>query len=649
MALTSRIGPALWLAAITLLLTPLLAYAFSLGEIEVTGSYKKQFSARIPAYVDGQEGLEVEIGNVADYIKVGVRRPRFIDDLSLIVADHPSLKGAKLIQVISPGPIDTPSFNLVVKAKLGSGRVMENYFLAVDFQRKLAVKSEPAPESNEDLMKIAEEMRRMREGIGPEPTPQPGVEEAPKEKADDMIARMREEERRADHQDRRPDEPAPARAAEQALLEKMRKEEMVQSRPVAPTPTPTPEAPQVLTNDTPAKPNEPGTIVVTGDAVAPAEESPVVADAVDTAPPTSEPGDGVDIDATLPVTLETGGSYTVSRGDTLSELAFAAGNGMKMTPQLVVALWKLNQSAFIGGNVHGVRAGATLSFAGVIEEATRLTRTEAAKILATQWDEWLARTGQSTTVTAAAPSSEPSTEARTATTSTKPTDSRKIAVRSAALSILTSWRDAGKVEGLDLDKATMGERAGNRLEVTAPKKDDPTTSVTLVLKRNPDGTLTVIDRIETKRGEKVVDDPKAARRYMIHVASYKDQGSARRLIGILRRKGYDAYETGGDLAGNGAWHRVAVGRFGDREAGFAFARALRADTGLGYTRLLDRPYAVQIGLPTDTATALATIDRLEGDGHFGAYLVDERGGEGLVSVMMGAFSTPKRRKRPWRR
>ncbi|MBF0170495.1 MAG: hypothetical protein HQK87_05320, partial [Nitrospinae bacterium] len=198
MALPLRARPALWLAAVALLLSPLTASAFSLGEIEVVGSYQSQFSARIPAFVDGKEGLEVELGNVADYIKVGAKRPSFIDDLSLIVVNHPTLPGAKLIRVESSGPVATPSFNLVVKATLGAGKVMENYFLAVDFQRKMAVESAPAPESDEELLKIAEEMRRLRQGVGPEPTPQPGVTEIPEEKADDLIAQMREEERQAD-------------------------------------------------------------------------------------------------------------------------------------------------------------------------------------------------------------------------------------------------------------------------------------------------------------------------------------------------------------------------------------------------------------------------------------------------------------------
>ncbi|MBF0170842.1 MAG: SPOR domain-containing protein, partial [Nitrospinae bacterium] len=447
---------------------------------------------------------------------------------------------------------------------------------------------------------------------------------------------------------------------------RMRKEEAIEARAEAPAPTPEPaganeeeaaveqmRAEETAADTVPTYTNvtdEPaphfdgsGTLVVTGDAAATVEEERY---------PVAE--------APLAETLATGGAYTVSRGETLSELAFAAGDGQKMTPQLVVALWKANRDAFIRGNLHGVRAGATLSFAGVAEEAARLRRAEAARIIRSQWDEWTARAGGAPSVVAAAPAvtapipaepvapvaqAEPE-EAETvvAPAATPEPLAGRIPIRSAALSIITSWRDKGKDEGLDLTRASMGERAGDQLEVTAPKADDPDTSVTLILKRNADGTLTVTDRIETKNDATTPDDPRAARRFVVQVASFKEEEPARALVALLRRKGFDAYESGAKMAGQGEWYRVVVGRFGDREAGFAFARSLRARTGLSYTRLLDLPYAVQIGLPMDAPTALATVERLEGDGFIGAYTLPEKGKEGLLTVAVGAYPTPEAAK-----
>ncbi|MBI5749061.1 MAG: hypothetical protein HZA00_08040, partial [Nitrospinae bacterium] len=113
------------------------ADAFSIGAIEVKSSLNEGFRAEIPVYVDGQSGLDVSIGNEDDYAKLGIERIKIVDSLSLVL--EPVDKERVIIKLSSSKPINQPSFNLIIKAVQNGGTILENYFLAIDFQKSLSL------------------------------------------------------------------------------------------------------------------------------------------------------------------------------------------------------------------------------------------------------------------------------------------------------------------------------------------------------------------------------------------------------------------------------------------------------------------------------------------------------------------------------
>lgn len=62
----------------------------------------------------------------------------------------------------------------------------------------------------------------------------------------------------------------------------------------------------------------------------------------------------------------------------------------------------------------------------------------------------------------------------------------------------------------------------------------------------------------------------------LQVASLQDAGMADAMVARLRREGYHAVRASVTIPGKGDWHRVQVGRFGDRQAASATIRTLEA-------------------------------------------------------------------------
>src|SRR3989338_4329111 len=127
------------------LFTVFTADAFSIGAIEVKSSFNEGFNAEIPVYVDGQGGLEVSIGNGDDYARLGIKRHNIVDSLTLNVESVD--KDKAIVRISSTKPINQPSFNLIIKAVQNGGTILENYFLAIDFQKRLSLNLPSADEN----------------------------------------------------------------------------------------------------------------------------------------------------------------------------------------------------------------------------------------------------------------------------------------------------------------------------------------------------------------------------------------------------------------------------------------------------------------------------------------------------------------------
>ena len=113
-------------------------FAFSIGEIQVQSKFGEKFNASFEINLDFDGPVEVGLGDVIDYNKLGLDRQDIIDAL---VADPVPPGGGlrKTVQIRSNSPLFFPSFNLVVWATHNGGTLLENFLVTVDFQQSLAL------------------------------------------------------------------------------------------------------------------------------------------------------------------------------------------------------------------------------------------------------------------------------------------------------------------------------------------------------------------------------------------------------------------------------------------------------------------------------------------------------------------------------
>ena len=112
--------------------------AFSIGKIQVQSKFGEKFNASFEINLDFDGPVEVGLGNVSDYNKLGLDRQDIIDALVIdLVPTDGGLR--KTVQIRSNSPLFFPSFNLVVWATHNGGTLLENFLVTVDFQQSLAL------------------------------------------------------------------------------------------------------------------------------------------------------------------------------------------------------------------------------------------------------------------------------------------------------------------------------------------------------------------------------------------------------------------------------------------------------------------------------------------------------------------------------
>jgi pilus assembly protein FimV len=99
------------------------------------------------------------------------------------------------------------------------------------------------------------------------------------------------------------------------------------------------------------------------------------------------------------------GSYEVQKGDTLSQIAMANLPAGVTLHQMLVALYRANEDAFINKNMNLVRSGAMLKIP-TQEEATAVAREDATKVVSVQAQEFDEYRGRVAGAVAAAPARE---------------------------------------------------------------------------------------------------------------------------------------------------------------------------------------------------------------------------------------------------
>ncbi len=107
-------------------------FAFSIGEFQVKSKFGEKFNASLEVNLDSDEPVEVSLGDVNDYNKLGIDRQDIVDVLIL----DPVQPGSGLkntVQIRSKNPLFFPSFNLVIRATHNGGTLLENFLVTVDF------------------------------------------------------------------------------------------------------------------------------------------------------------------------------------------------------------------------------------------------------------------------------------------------------------------------------------------------------------------------------------------------------------------------------------------------------------------------------------------------------------------------------------
>ncbi len=347
-------------------------YALSMGAVKITSKPGEKFRAYTTAETGGREGFSVTIGSAADYQKMDIDRPGFIDNIKVVIKKHPSNPAEKIIFLMSDRAIEQPSFNLLLKAKLGGGTILENYFLALDYQKNMTLESSKDDENA--LKRIAEEISLMKQetlspdGVKPEKAKKPKGVQTP-QKSEDMIERFREEEKSA----------ISGNFDEDILTENIDEEPLVnyeakQSNP--PTKLDVPKIAKIKTKPV-VKP------VVVKKAHPPED---IHKDRPDQRTGGIE-GSYLPVDISRPETLH----YDVVKGDMLYRVARKLGADRNSINRVVLAIFLSNRKSFVRNNVHGVMASADLDLSKVNDIAGKLDEREAGTAISKMWDAWRSR------------------------------------------------------------------------------------------------------------------------------------------------------------------------------------------------------------------------------------------------------------------
>jgi len=155
---------------LALLVFPVLASSFGLGNIAVDSSLNAPLRAHIPLVAVGPEGsadFRVELASPNAFSRAGLARPFYLSSLRFHVLTQPG--GAIVIGVTSRDPIREPYLDFLIKVEWRGQRVVREYTILLDppiyspptFSSKAAPKSK-INNSNSGAAKVI---------AGPTPTP----------------------------------------------------------------------------------------------------------------------------------------------------------------------------------------------------------------------------------------------------------------------------------------------------------------------------------------------------------------------------------------------------------------------------------------------------------------------------------------------
>ena len=640
--------------------------AFSIGKIQVQSKFGEKFNASFEINLDFDGPVEVGLGNVSDYNKLGLDRQDIIDALVIdLVPTDGGLR--KTVQIRSNNPLFFPSFNLVVWAIHNGGTLLENFLVTVDFQQSLALnvrgnkKNSPKLPNNEPRR---EPLGGQEKTLQPAETQPFAKEVSPKELA---VATGPESPSRT------PESKAPNEDA------KVAPEESEVSSPEVIVPVPAKA--QVmhrrrLSGVIWAHPRSfPDLTTV----------SPIQADVIGTeTAPSATPNTvtstlvektGPEIVQSLPLSNK---EYVLKKGEGLFSISRKLKIGNYHPAQIAIAIWMHNIDKFIFGNINGIQEGVQLDIENLEEQVSAIDLATARSILKNQTVEW--------NLTRSATRVKPEVQGKNIPEI--PLPSERLEDHADLFEQVTGWQTTWEnmdIEGhlayyQDLGTENPSQIRKKRFLARHPEPHLETSSKMLVLKEgNPlvffeqefySETLKSRGLKEQEwtrthsgwkiRGEKFNEwsaqsareplaNPKDLKArvntekniklsFVIHVSSHANESSVVSLTNRLRQNGFDAYWVPVRISKEIQIYRIYVGRFSDWDQAQRVVRILRKKPFGGHATAIPYPFALQVGEANSLTEARMLLESLRKSGLSGLLLVSySEPAEIHFRVVVGAF------------
>ena len=640
--------------------------AFSIGKIQVQSKFGEKFNASFEINLDFDGPVEVGLGNVSDYNKLGLDRQDIVDTLVIdLVPTDGGLR--KTVQIRSNNPLFFPSFNLVVWAIHNGGTLLENFLVTVDFQQSLALnvrgnkKNSPKLPNNEPRR---EPLGGQEKTLQPAETQPFAKEVSPKELA---VATGPESPSRT------PESKAPNEDA------KVAPEESEVSSPEVIVPVPAKA--QVmhrrrLSGVIWAHPRSfPDLTTV----------SPIQADVIGTeTAPSATPNTvtstlvektGPEIVQSLPLSNK---EYVLKKGERLFSISRKLKIGNYHPAQIAIAIWMHNIDKFIFGNINGIQEGVQLDIENLEEQVSAIDLATARSILKNQTVEW--------NLTRSATRVKPEVQGKNIPEI--PLPSERLEDHADLFEQVTGWQTTWEnmdIEGhlayyQDLGTENPSQIRKKRFLARHPEPHLETSSKMLVLKEgNPlvffeqefySETLKSRGLKEQEwtrthsgwkiRGEKFYElSAQSAREplanpedlkarvntektiklsFVIHVSSHANESSVVSLTNRLRQNGFDAYWVPVRISKEIQIYRIYVGRFSDWDQAQRVVRILRKKPFGGHATAIPYPFALQVGEANSLTEARMLLESLRKSGLSGLLLVSySEPAEIHFRVVVGAF------------
>ena len=640
--------------------------AFSIGKIQVQSKFGEKFNASFEINLDFDGPVEVGLGNVSDYNKLGLDRQDIIDALVIdLVPTDGGLR--KTVQIRSNNPLFFPSFNLVVWAIHNGGTLLENFLVTVDFQQSLALnvrgnkKNSPKLPNNEPRR---EPLGGQEKTLQPAETQPFAKEVSPKELAvaTGPESPSRTPESKAPNEDAKVAPEESEVSSPEVIVPVPAKAQVMHRRRLSGVIWAHPRSFPDLTTVSPVQADVMGT-----------ETAPSATP--NTVTSTLVEKTGPEIVQSLPLSNK---EYVLKKGEGLFSISRKLKIGNYHPAQIAIAIWMHNIDKFIFGNINGIQEGVQLDIENLEEQVSAIDLATARSILKNQTVEW--------NLTRSATRVKPEVQGKNIPEI--PLPSERLEDHADLFEQVTGWQTTWEnmdIEGhlayyQDLGTENPSQIRKKRFLARHPEPHLETSSKMLVLKEgNPlvffeqefySETLKSRGLKEQEwtrthsgwkiRGEKFYElSAQSAREplanpedlkarvntektiklsFVIHVSSHANESSVVSLTNRLRQNGFDAYWVPVRISKEIQIYRIYVGRFSDWDQAQRVVRILRKKPFGGHATAIPYPFALQVGEANSLTEARMLLESLRKSGLSGLLLVSySEPAEIHFRVVVGAF------------